>query len=403
MSRRAGFCERTYRWSRAVAERPAIRRAVASSWFDRALAVTFALISLVELNTRSDAPHSALAAVLVVLVCATLIVRRTHPVAAVGVSAAAMLAASGADSAGGFAPASATLVVFTLTYSCGAHAPFRRGLAAVVGLAAALQVSTGFADFPNVEILFLTIAPWWVGWEVGRRRRLVSALDERTRELEAEEDAFVELSVRRERARIARELHDIVAHHLAVIVVQAGAGRMAGAENDTPASERLASIRQSGDQALAEMSRLVDIIHADSGAGREAADRLRALVEDAKAAGLRVEVTALPVEVSLPYEIEDSAVRVVQECLTNAMKHAPGARVSIRLALTGDSLEIEVRDRGGRAPSGLAQTGAGLGLSGMRQRIESLGGRLDAGPCAEGGWRVDARLPAGARLLASAR
>jgi signal transduction histidine kinase len=376
---------------------------VASSWFDRALAVTFALFSLVELIARPDEPDSALAAVLVVLVCVTLIVRRTHPVAAVAVSAAALLAVSSADFAGDFAPASAAPVVFILAYSCGAHAPFRRGLAAVVGLAAAMQVSTGFADFPNVEILFMTIAPWWVGWEVGRRRRLVSALDERTRELEAEEDAFVGLSVRRERARIARELHDIVAHHLAVIVVQAGAGRMAATGHGTPPAERLASIRQSGEQALAEMSRLVDIIHADSGASREGADRLRALVEDAKAAGLEVDVTPLPGEVRLPSEIEDDALRVVQEGLTNAMKHAPGARVSIRLAIAGDSLEIELRDRGGGTASGLAQTGAELGLSGMRERIESLGGSLEAGPCAEGGWRVDARLPAAARPLASAR
>jgi signal transduction histidine kinase len=294
-------------------------------------------------------------------------------------------------------------VVFILAYSCGAHAPFRRGLAAVASLVAAMQVSVGFAEFPNVEILFLTLAPWWVGWEVGRRRRLVSALDERTRELEAEQEAFVRLSVRRERARIARELHDIVAHHLAVIVVQAGAGRMAAAESDTPASERLASIRQSGDQALAEMSRLVDIIHADSGASRDGADRLRALVEDAKAAGLEVDLTPLPGEVRLPAQIEDDALRIVQEGLTNAMKHAPGARVSIRLALTGDSLEIEVRDRGGGTASSLAQTGAGLGLSGMRERIESLGGSIEAGPCPEGGWRVDARLPAAVRSLASVR
>ena len=403
MSRRAGFCERTYRWSWAVAERPAVRRAVASSWFDRALAVTFALLSLVELIARPDEPGSALAAILVVLVCATLAVRRTHPVAAVCVSAAAQLAVSGADFAGDSAPASGTPVVFILAYSCGAHGPFRRGLAAVVGLAAAMQVSMGFADFPNVEILFITIAPWWVGWEVGRRRRLVSALDERTRELEGEEDAFVALSVRRERARIARELHDIVAHHLAVIVVQAGAGRMAGAENDTPASERLVSIRQSGDQALAEMSRLVDIIHADSGADRNVADRLHVLVEDATAAGLEVDVTPPPGELRLPFEIEDDALRVLQEGLTNALKHAPGARVSIRLALTRDSLEIEIRDNGGGTASGLAQTGAGMGLSGMSERIESLGGLLEAGPCPDGGWRIDAQLPAAARPVAPAR
>ena len=376
---------------------------MASSWFDPALAVTFALVSLVELTTRPGAPDSALAALLVVLVCSTLVVRRSHPVAALAVTAAALLGVSGAEFEGDFPPASAAPVMFILAYSCGAHAPVRRGLAAVVGLIAATQVSMGFSEFPNVEILFTTLAPWWAGWEVGRRRRLVSALDERTRELEAAQDAFVGLSVRRERARIARELHDIVAHHIAVIVVQAGAGRLAVAGHGTPASERLASIRQSGDQALVEMSRLVDIIHADSGAEPDGADRLRALVEDARAAGLVVDVTPILAQIQLPAEVEDDALRIVQEGLTNAMKHAPGARVRVRIALPGDWLEVEVRDRGGGPPSALAQTGAGLGLDGMRERIESLGGSLDAGPCVQGGWRVHARLPASARSLASAR
>jgi len=376
---------------------------VASSWFDRTLAVTFALVSLVELTTRPDAPDSALAALLVVLVCSTLVIRRRHPVAAVAVTAAALLGASGTDFEGDFLPVTAAPVMFILAYSCGVHAPFRRGLLGVIGLIAATQVSMGFSEFPNVEILFTTLAPWRVGWEVGRRRRLVSALDERTRELEAAQDAFVGLSVRRERARIARELHDIVAHHIAVIVVQAGAGRLAVPGHGTPASERLASIRQSGDQALAEMSRLVDIIHADSGDGPDGADRLRTLVEDAKTAGLVVAVTPPLAQIQLPAEVEDDALRIVQEGLTNAMKHAPGARVRVRIGLTDDWLEVEVRDRCGGPPSALAETGAGLGLDGMRERVESLGGSLDAGPSTEGGWRVHARLPAAARPLASAR
>ena len=111
--------------------------------------------------------------------------------------------------------------------------------------------------------------------------------------------------------------------------------------------------------------------------------------EDARAAGLDVEVTAI----ELPAEVEDDALRIVQEGLTNAMKHAPGARVHVLVALAGDALEVELRDDGGGPPSALAGTGAGLGLSGMRERIESLGGSLDAGPRAEGGWRVHARLP----------
>jgi signal transduction histidine kinase len=373
-----------------VAERFAIRRVVASPWLDPALAIGFSLVSLTQLFTEPDGTHSAPAALLVVLLCSTLVVRRGYPVAAVAAFSAALLVAAGVDFEGSFPPEAGAPVMSILSYSCGAHAPFRRGLLAVVGLVIAAQVAMGFSEFPNVEISFLTLAPWWVGWEIGRRRRLVSALEERTRELEAAQDDFVRLSLRRERARIARELHDIVAHHLAVIVVQAGAGRLAGTENATPTSERLATIRQSGEQALAEMSRLVDIIHADSGRSVDSGARLRALVEDAKAAGLGVDVTA----VLLPAALEHDALRVVQEGLTNAIKHAPGARVQVRLALTDDSLEVEVRDQGGGPPSALARTGAGMGLSGMRERIESLGGSLAAGPSSEGGWRVHATLPA---------
>ena len=376
-----------------MAERFSLRRIAISPWLNPALAAGFALLSLTQLLTESGATHSPLAALLVVLLCSTLLARREHPLAAVSVFAAAMLLAAAIDFKGTFPPEVGAPVVAILAYSCGAHAPFRRGLLTVVGYTVVAQVAMGFSEFPNVEIGFLTLAPWWVGWEVGRRRRLVSELEERTRELEAEQETFVELSVRRERARIARELHDIVAHHLAVIVVQAGAGRLGASENGAPTAERLTSIRQSGDQALAEMSRLVDIIHADVGAGRDGGDRLDALVEDARAAGLDVAVTAAS---EVPAELEDDALRVVQEGLTNAMKPAPGAHVSVRVDAGDDGLEIEVRDRGGGTPGGLAQTGAGLGLSGMRERVESLGGSLDAGPAAEGGWRVHARLPAAA-------
>jgi signal transduction histidine kinase len=381
-----------------VAEHSAVRRALANPWFDRALAIGFSLICLTQLFGDPSATHSVPAALLVVALCSTVLERRRHPLAAVAFLAAGVLAAAAAGFHGNFPPAAGAPVVFILAYSCGQYSPFRSGLLAVVGLTIAMQVEVGLGNFPNVEIGFLTIAPWWVGWEVGRRRRLVSALRERARELEAAQEDFVRLSVRRERARIARELHDIVAHHLAVIVVQAGAGRLAGTENGTPAVERLATIRQSGDQALAEMSRLVDIIHADTVRADAGADRLRALVEEARAGGLDVEVTPVP----LPDEVEADALRIVQEGLTNAMKHAPGAHVAIRLAATDDALEIELRDRGGSGPTGLAETGAGLGLSGMRERVESLGGTLEAGPCEDGGWQIDARLPIAVRPLASA-
>lgn len=384
-----------------MAERLRLRDLHASRWLDPALAIGLALVSLAELWAASP-PDSALAPVFVLAFCGTLVFRRSHVVAATAVGTAVLLVAAAIDVFGdtSVAPFAAMSL---LCYSCGAHASFRAGLLAVAVLVAAAQVEAGFADFPNVEIAFVTLAPWFVGREVRKRRQVVSALNERTRELEAEQDAFVRLSVRRERGRIARELHDIVAHHVAVMVVQAGAGRMAGTQDGTPARERLESIHRSGEQALAEMSRLVDIIKADTGSDRDMASRLHALVVDARTAGLRVDVAPAPGALRLPSEIEDDALRIVQEGLTNAMKHAPGARVSIELRPAGDSYEIEVRDDGGGTPSGLAQTGAGLGLGGMRERIESLGGSLEAGSLAEGGWRVYARLPLAARSIVPSR
>jgi signal transduction histidine kinase len=304
---------------------------------------------------------------------------------------------------GDVVPGAVGLPVAFLAYACGAHAGTRQGIAGAAALMAALQVQAGLSDFPNLELVFITLAPWWVGSEIRKRRRLVAELEQRTSELEAERDAFARLSVRRERARIAGELHDIVAHHLAVIVIQAGAGRLAAPGRMDEALERYRSIRVSGGQALADMARLVDVLHADKG-GAGSPGRLRLLLDRAEAGGLRLQVTSLDAEIRLPAEVEETAYRVVQEGLTNAMKHAPGAEVSVRLTASGDTLEVEVENHpGSAAPSPLAETGAGLGLEGMRERIESLGGSLDAGPTPAGGWRLTARLPMAVRTLTPAR
>jgi len=285
------------------------------------------------------------------------------------------------------------LVTCALSYACGAYASVRAGGLAVAGLIVALQVGMGFSEFPNVEIGFGTVIPFWVGRQVGLRSALVSKLAERTRELAREQDAFAQLAVRRERARIARELHDIVSHHLAVIVVQAGAGRIAAQSPRHRAQERLETIRHSGLQALTEMGRLVDLLHAEDLHERDASDRWRALVAQARAGGVDVQLIPLPSDVQLPHEIEDNAYLIAREGLTNAIKHAPGARVTVRIELHGDELEIGVRDSGSRHESGLLDTGAGLGLIGLRERLEHTGGTLQAGPDPGGGWRLLATLP----------
>ena len=233
------------------------------------------------------------------------------------------------------------------------------------------------------------------GPRAGRPAGLAAALAERNRQLEAEEEALARLAVRRERTRIARELHDIVAHNLAVIVVQAGAGRMAERWEPAVAAERLAAIRESGHQVLLEMSRLTDVLGAERGDDPDA--RLRALLDGARAAGLTVRAEPWP---PLPHTLAETALRVVQEAVTNAIKHAPGARLDVGLALRDDSLRIEVRDTGAEAASDLAATGSGSGLDGMRARVGAHGGRLDAGPdaagrLARGGRAAGARHPTG--------
>jgi signal transduction histidine kinase len=357
-------------------------------WLDPALAGAATALGLIGLASQSDVPGSPLAVALLVAMGAMVAFRRTHPLAAIAVATLLLLVA-GVAFDGNYPPTSAILIPVLLSYSCGAHARFGDGLIAVLGLIAASQVAMGFSEFPNAEILFVTLAPWWVGWEIGKRRRLVAELERRTHELEEAQDEFVELSLRRERARIARELHDIVAHHLAIVVVQAGAGRMTGARAETPPGERLTTIRQSGEQALAELARLVDLIQADT--RRAGADRLSALLGHARAGGLDIEMIG---EQALPPELEDDALSVLQEALTNAVKHTPGARVTVRLTADNNGcVEVDVRSLGGGPPTVLAHTGAGLGLTGMRERIEALGGTLEAGPGPDGGWRVRAQLP----------
>jgi signal transduction histidine kinase len=362
-----------------------LARSRKSRWFDPVLAVLLTLPSLVEYAGRPEL-QSARTLVTVLVLGSMVAFRRTRPLVAAGVQA--VVFATTPNLGGDTLPIPSVAVVLVVAYSCGAHAPRGRGLAGALALGVGQQIGMGFSEFPNYEDYFATLVPWWVGRQVARRRALISDLRERTEQLEAEQDTFARLAVRRERARIARELHDIVAHHLAVIVVQSGAGRMAASEEKD--TERFAAIRQSGGQALGEMARLVDVLEADKRPGLK---RLRVLVDEAAAGGLEVRFTPLVNEVPLPAEVEDVCYRIVQEGLTNAIKHAPGALVLVRLAAQGDEVAIDVRDSGGDQGSALAATGSGMGLSGMRDRVESLGGTFKAGGADGGGWSICARVP----------
>ncbi len=286
-----------------------------------------------------------------------------------------------------------TLGVGMVAYACGRYAEPRAGVAAVLAMFAAL-VAGGAGVVPAA---LCTAVPWVAGRVLRSQEQLLGILRARERELEVEQEALALVLVRHERTRIARELHDIVAHHLAVIVIQAGAGRMA--IDDDGAAERCAVIRRSGEEALAEMSRLVDLLQPEAGGSEGDGTRIDALLAHAQAAGLKLRTVDLP-DVRLRPALEQLAYRIVQEGLTNAMKHAPGADVRLRVAVEEGALEIELHDESGDAPNSLSGAGSGLGLEGLRERVESVGGRLDAGSVGAGGWRLHARIPAGEAVTA---
>jgi signal transduction histidine kinase len=282
--------------------------------------------------------------------------------------------------------ANALLVpVCAVAFVCGRYLAPAAGIVCCLAIVVAATLALEDAVVP---FILATAGPWLAGFAVRRRQDMLDSLKTRTQELEAEQDNLARLSVQSERARIASELHDIVAHHLAVIVVQAGAGRVAPGEQGETA-ERFARIRESGEQALSEMERLVDLLQADEIEGWY---HIELLLDQAQATGLRLSSSPLPADLSLSPEAERLAYRIVQEGLTNAMKHAPGSDVRLRVSATATELEIELRNSGGEGRSELADTGSGLGLKGLRERLETLGGRLEAEPD-DGGWRLRADIP----------
>jgi signal transduction histidine kinase len=224
-----------------------------------------------------------------------------------------------------------------------------------------------------------------VRWVIGDRERRAQ-LAERERDVAARE-AVVE-----ERARIARELHDVIAHNVSMMVVQAGAERRVVPEGTT--HEVLETVEQIGRNALTEMRRLVGMLRGgadDALAPQPGLDDLPLLAEQVREAGLPVDLYVEGEPRDLPAGIELSAFRIVQEALTNALKHAGDARAEVRVRYAPDSLELEIVDDG-RSATTVASTG-GHGLVGIRERVALYGGRLDAGRRATGGFAVRVLLP----------
>ncbi|TML36865.1 MAG: sensor histidine kinase [Actinobacteria bacterium] len=214
--------------------------------------------------------------------------------------------------------------------------------------------------------------------------------------LEREQELRAHEAVAEERARIARELHDLVAHNVSVMVVQAGAERHALGDEQASTRDALTSIEQAGRQALAEARRLLGMLRR-KGASEDlepqpSIDQIDLLVEQVARAGLQVKLEVEGEPGPLPAGVDLCAYRVVQEGLTNALKHAGPAQTEVVLRYAPRSFEVEIRDDG-RGSSDLSGEGAGHGLIGMRERVTLYGGELKAGPREGGGFEIHAHLP----------
>jgi signal transduction histidine kinase len=250
-----------------------------------------------------------------------------------------------------------------------------------------------------VDLLFpavLLVCSFTPGLIVRRQRAQAEAAHQELAQSAVREAERAERAVTEERARIARELHDVVAHAVSIMVVQAGAAEEMIRRDPDRARSALQTVQQAGRSAIEELSRMLELLRSDTDAlaPLPTLDRLPVLIEQARASGVDIHLSQ---EVSgpLPPAVELCAYRVVQEAVTNAVKHARNARVNVRLRGTADAVEILVDDDGGSGPR--TSDGTGHGLLGVRERVTLFGGRLESGPRPEGGFRVRAVVPLGGR------
>jgi signal transduction histidine kinase len=343
--------------------------------------------------------RSLLDGVLVAAISLPLLARRRAPLLVLVLVIAAGYAgyARGPDVGGGL---QSWIVLNVALYSVAAHCHRGRAIVGAVIVAAfALLfeiprlVEGGRVSDVIGEWLFLG-GVWLLGRWVRQRRHRTHALERHAAELSADREALAREAVADERARIAREMHDAVAHSVSVMVLQAGAAEQVLAAAPDKARESLGTIQDTGREAIVELRRMLGVLRdpaADASlAPQPGVARLDALLEQVRRAGLPVELTVEGEPRRLPPGIDRSAYRIVQEGLTNTLKHAGPAHATVRLRYGDEALELEVLDDG-RGPG--VNGGGGFGLLGMRERAALYGGALAAEARPGGGYALRARLP----------
>jgi signal transduction histidine kinase len=361
---------------------------------DEVLAAAITAAALVEIVLLDESAGARLAYAAGALALGAVAARRVRvPLLYLALMVWISVAAAALPKLGDTSVVTIGLFVLLAVYSAAAHTSGRRTQLAG-GLTVALYVADLAADSEGIYVegvIFyaLLFGSCWVAGRAVRRRRL----SERRVE---QEKAKAAAAIVEERARIARELHDVVAHSISVMLLQARGGRRVLEAEPADAREAFATIERTGHQALEEMRRLLGMLRATDEqlalAPQPSLKELDRLVDRVRAAGLPVQVAVEGEPRELPPGVDLSAYRIVQEALTNALKHAGPARARVLLRYRADELELEIADDG---PGRRDGSGSGQGLIGMRERVSVYGGELEAGRRPEGGYALHARLPLG--------
>ncbi|HXA33156.1 MAG TPA: sensor histidine kinase [Acidimicrobiales bacterium] len=316
----------------------------------------------------------------------------------------------------GIAPLGSLIALYTVATRCERPWSIGAGVLSWVGLMTALFVENRPESFrlqTVVAPLAVITATWLIGDNLRVRRAYVAQLEERAERIEADQEAEARRAADGERARIARELHDVVAHHVSVIAVQAGAARMVAESRPATSGEvpdgsdnMLASIEVTARQALSELRRLLGVLRKEEDqvdwAPQPGLSQLDSLVEQVRVAGVPIEVSVSgAVPGALSPGVDLSVYRIVQEALTNVMKHGGGAPTLVAMQFGDSGLDLAITDSGSGAPppaipggaTNADPAGGGHGIIGMRERVAMFGGELSAGPLPGGGYEVRAHIP----------
>ena len=369
---------------------------------DATVAVLLLVVTVIPLATRSlvagQRPSDIWAYLLAVALCVPFVFHRRFPVAAITVACCALVLY-----AVGRYNAYPGLPIFVLVAGISLHSTRRRALLAAGLAAVALSVAVWLqpervatASTWVASLLAVAVA-WLWGENLRNRRARWAAMEERARRLEAEREERDRQAVTDERLRIARELHDVVAHSMSVIAVQSGVANHVIDSRPAQARQALATIEATSRSALVELRRLLGVLRQgdDPVASLEpnpGMAEIGRLADQIRSAGVEVELKVEGEPGELPPGVDLSAFRIAQEGLTNVLKHGGGvARVLVRYS--PGAVAVEIADDGRAGTDGAPAEGTGHGLIGMRERVAVFGGQLTAGPVPGGGYRMAARLP----------